>query len=83
MIKYLILLSLLSPECFAEAQDYNEAAQKAVEAWYVDSSVRQVVQYKLELYQEKIPKKYKKTLEIILPLVDTIIKQRVELKYEF
>lgn len=80
MTKYILPLFLCS---VCQADNYQEAGQKALEAWYSQSETRNIVQYKLELYQEKLPKEYKKTLAIILPLVDTLIKQRVEVTYEF
>ncbi len=81
MIKLVIPLLLLTSVC--QAENYIPAAQKVLEAWYVQSETRNIIQYKIELFQEKLPKKYKKTLEIVLPIMDTIIKQRVEVTYEF
>lgn len=72
---------MLSSTC--QAENYIPAAQKVVEAWYVQSETRNIIQYKIELFQEKLPKELKKTLDVVLPMVDTIIKQRVEVTYEF
>jgi hypothetical protein len=80
LIKFIPLLFLTS---VCQANNYQEAGQKALEAWYAQSETRNIIQYKLELYQEKLPKEYKKTLAIVIPLVDTLIKQRVEVTYEF
>lgn len=65
------------------AQDYGPAVNKITEALYVDSYVRRRLEFKLELYKEKVPKEIKPTLDIIIPLTDVLIQRRIELTWEF
>lgn len=60
-----------------------EASKKALEAWYAGSETKIILENKIEIYKEKIPKDIKNNVEIFIPLLDTIIKQKVEWKYEF
>jgi hypothetical protein len=72
---------MISPVCIAG--EYEEAAQKAGEAFYVQSGLNSIVDNNVREIQEKLPPYCKKTLDVIVPIVDIIVKQRIELKYEF
>jgi hypothetical protein len=67
----------------AKAQNYFEAVNKITEALYVDSDFKKTLEFRLELYKEKVPKELKPTLDVIIPLTDVLIKRRIELKWEF
>lgn len=66
-----------------DQDNYPEAFQKIGEAMYIQSGLDIIVDKNIRYYQERMPPYCKKTLEIITPIIDTIIKQRVELRYEF
>lgn len=84
MTKCLFFISLIS-FCYCNANDseYQEATQKASEAFYVQSGLNVIVDRNVKELEEKLPPYCKKSLAFIVPIVDTIVKQRVELKYEF
>lgn len=54
-----------------------------MEAFYIQSGIQQCVETTLQKYKDSIPEKYKKLIDIIYPIVDTVIKQRAEVRYEF
>jgi hypothetical protein len=67
----------------AKAQDYAPALNRIAEALYVDSDVKKTLEYKLEIYKEKVPKELKPAIDVIIPLTDILIKRRVEFNWEF
>lgn len=77
----MLILSLLTVN--AKAQDYSPALSRIAEALYVDSDVKKTIEYKLEIYKEKVPAELKPALDIIIPLTDILIKRRVEFNWEF
>ena len=77
----MLILSLLTVN--AKAQDYSPALSRIAEALYVDSDVKKTLEYKLEIYKEKVPAELKPTLDVIIPLTDILIKRRVEFNWEF
>lgn len=77
----MLILSLLTVN--AKAQDYAPALNRIAEALYVDSDVKKTLEYKLEIYKEKVPKELKPAMDIIIPLTDILIKRRVEFNWEF
>lgn len=83
MNKAVFLLALLSSGYCRAYNNYDEAAQKAAEAYYVQSGLSTIVDTNVKELQKNLPEYCKKTLDVIVPIVDTIVKQRVELKYEF
>ena len=77
----MLILSLLTIN--AKAQDYSPALSRIAEALYVDSDVKKTIEYKLEIYKEKVPVELKPALDVIIPLTDILIKRRVEFTWEF
>lgn len=77
----MLILSLLTVN--AKAQDYSPALSRIAEALYVDSDVKKTIEYKLEIYKEKVPAELKPALDVIIPLTDILIKRRVEFTWEF
>lgn len=77
----MLILSLLTVN--AKAQDYSPALSRIAEALYVDSDVKKTIEYKLEIYKEKVPTELKPALDVIIPLTDILIKRRVEFTWEF
>ena len=77
----MLILSLLTVN--VKAQDYGPALSRIAEALYVDSDVKKTIEYKLEIYKEKVPAELKPALDIIIPLTDILIKRRVEFTWEF
>ena len=76
----MLILSLLTVN--AKAQDYSPALSRIAEALYVDSDVKKTIEYKLEIYKEKVPAELKPALDVIIPLTDILIKRRVEFTWE-
>ncbi len=77
----MLIVSLLTVN--AKAQDYSPALSRIAEALYVDSDVKKTIEYKLEIYKEKVPEELKPALDVIIPLTDILIKRRVEFTWEF
>ena len=65
------------------SNNYEDAVQKASEAFYVQSGLNKIVEQNVNDLRDRLPPYCKKSLEVIVPIVDTIVKQRVELRYEF
>lgn len=65
------------------SNNYSEATQKAGEALYIQTGIDDIVRENIRRVEEKLPPYCKKSLEIIVPIVDTVIKQRIEIRYEF
>lgn len=63
--------------------EYEDAAQKTAEALYIQTGLNKIVDDNVRKYQERLPPYCKKTLDFIVPVIDTLVKQRVELRYEF
>lgn len=81
----LTLLLTLTNTCRADnnTKEYKQAFDYSVEAAYIQMGLDQTIQYKVEVLQSKIPKEYKKTLDLVVPIIDTLIKKRIEVRYEF
>lgn len=54
-----------------------------MEAAYVQTGLQDIVNKNVKDIQEKLPPYCKKTLDVIVPIVDIVVKQRMELKYAF
>lgn len=78
----MLILSLLTV-LNTKAQDYSPALSRIAEALYVDSDVKKTLEYKLEIYKEKVPTELKPALDVIIPLTDILIKRRVEFNWGF
>lgn len=68
--------------CIA-ANNYNEGTQKLAEAYYIDSGLRDIMQDNIDKYKKKLPEPYKTSLQLLIPISDVIIKQRIEYNLEF
>ena len=84
-LTFLTLLLTLTNICRADnnTKEYKQAFDYSVEAAYIQMGLDQTIQYKVEVLQSKIPKEYKKTLDLVVPIIDTLIKKRIEVTYEF
>lgn len=83
MDKYVVFFILLiSCESLA-SNNYEEATQKATEAFYIQSGLERMITNKANKLQDDLHPYCKKTLAILVPIVDTVIKQRVEITYAF
>lgn len=63
--------------------EYKQALNTTIEAAYVQSGVDVQIKYKVDLIKQKIPKEYQKSFDFIVPVIDTLVKKRIEFKYEF
>lgn len=85
----LFWISLLIPtisfayDGYQGEEGYREAGQKAGEALYVQTGLNEIVDRNVKDIQEKLPPYCKKTLDVIMPIVDIVVKQRIEWKHEF
>jgi hypothetical protein len=64
------------------SQNYTPAVNKIAEALYVDSELKYNIEYKLEIYKQKVPKQLKPAFDLIIPLTDILFKRRIELTWE-
>ena len=83
MIKLIAIILLFSNCSLASENNYQEGMQKATEAFYVQSGLSVMLDNKVRDIRQRMPGYCNKSLDIIVPLVDTVIKRRVELRYEF
>lgn len=83
MNKALIIFSIILSCEYAKGNSYEDATQKAGEAFYVQSGLNKMVKTKVEEIQNQLPVSIQKSLGVIIPIVDTVVKHRVEIKYEF
>lgn len=82
----MVIFSSLIPRvglAWEDQNEYEEAAKKSAEAIYIQSGVRENLQYQLEVLKQKVPRDYQILVENSLVVVDIVVKRRIEVKYEF
>lgn len=84
-MKVLIILLLLIKSVIvnAEPNNYKAAFHTATEAAYIQTGSKEIVEKKIEDIKKNIPQEYKKLIDLIGPIMDTIVKQRIEVTYDF
>lgn len=62
--------------------DTSEAVKKAGEAFYIQSGIKNNINYKIQNVEEKIPETAE-TIKVITPIINMFIEQKVQYKWVF
>lgn len=89
MLRLTLLILLLTltrtKSAFADENDkeYRQALDVSREAIYIQLDVKKYIDNVNTIVKNKLPKEMRETMDLVLPIMDVVVKKRIEVKYEF